>query len=70
MSSESPVVQQFTQKEESTMDLTIDQNLSLYIPYIENQYANEEYIHNIFYSLNNSNLYNCNKLYLFVLHKI
>ena len=54
MSSESPmsVLQKFTQEEESNMELSIDQNLSVYIPYLENQHANEEYIRNIFNSLN------------------
>ncbi len=52
MCSESPVLQKFTQQEESTMKLSIDQDLSVYIPYLENQHANEEYIRNIFNSLN------------------
>jgi hypothetical protein len=52
MSSESHVLQQFTSPEESNMEFTIDQSLSLYIPYIENRYANEEYIRNTFKSLN------------------
>tara|TARA_A100001035_G_scaffold267955_2_gene252441 strand:- start:23909 stop:24757 length:849 start_codon:yes stop_codon:yes gene_type:complete len=54
MSPESPtsVVHNFTQEEESNMEWNIDQDLSLYIPYVENRHANEEYIRNIFYYLN------------------